>query len=142
MLRDRKLLCEPTCLRSSAVFVYICDYEQANMAMSREQKVAAVEAYLDCFVSKNASQVRPAEDVTFEAWIFICRFACLRPSSGGLASARESLCRGLGSRCFTEWFHRNALVTNFQHGQVFCTSRRLENYTIASGRLHQRTPQR
>jgi len=34
--------------------------------MSREQKVAVVEAYLDCFVSKNVSQVRLAEDVTFE----------------------------------------------------------------------------
>jgi phytoene/squalene synthetase len=49
-------------------------------------------------------------------------------SSGGLASARESLCRGLGSRWFTERFHRNALVTHFQHGQVFCAARRLENY--------------
>ncbi len=37
------------------------------MAMSREQKVAVVEAYLDCFVTKNMSQVRLAEDVTFEA---------------------------------------------------------------------------
>ena len=36
------------------------------MAMSREQKVAAVEAYLDCFVSKNVSQVPFAKDVTFE----------------------------------------------------------------------------
>ncbi len=36
------------------------------MAMSREQKVAVVEAYLDCFVSKDVSQVRLAEDVTFE----------------------------------------------------------------------------
>jgi predicted ester cyclase len=36
------------------------------MAISREQKVAAVEAYLDCFVSKNVSQVPFAEDVTFE----------------------------------------------------------------------------
>ena len=34
--------------------------------MSREEKVAVVEAYLDCFVSKNVSQVRLAEDVTFE----------------------------------------------------------------------------
>jgi hypothetical protein len=34
--------------------------------MSREQKVAAVEAYLDCFMSKNVSQVPFAEDVTFE----------------------------------------------------------------------------
>src|ERR1700737_2837473 len=30
---------------------------------------------------------------------------------GDLASASESLCRGLGSRWFTERFHRNALVT-------------------------------
>ena len=34
--------------------------------MSREQKVAAVEAYLNCFVTKNLSQVPFAEDVTFE----------------------------------------------------------------------------
>jgi hypothetical protein len=34
-----------------------------------------------------------------------------------LASARESLCRGLGSGWFTERFHRNTLVTYFQHGQ-------------------------
>ena len=40
-----------------------------------------------------------------------------------LASARESLCRRLGSRWFTERFHRNAPVTHFQHGQVFCTAR-------------------
>src|SRR6478609_10746151 len=59
-----------------------------------------------------------------------------------LASARESLCRGLGSRWFTERFHRNALVTHFQHGQVFCAARSLENYAIARCRLHQRAPQR
>ena len=52
-------------------------------------------------------------------------------NTGGLMSARESFCRGFGSRWFTERFHRNALVTHFQHGQVFCTARRLENYTIA-----------
>ena len=40
-----------------AVSVHVCDYEQANKAMSREQKVATVEAYLDCFVTKNLSQV-------------------------------------------------------------------------------------
>src|SRR5213593_4075238 len=40
----------------------------------------------------------------------LCRFVSF--SSGGLASARESLCRGLGSRWFTERFHRNALVTH------------------------------
>lgn len=34
--------------------------------MSREQKVAAVEAYLDCFATKDLSQVPLAEDVTFE----------------------------------------------------------------------------
>src|ERR1700691_5962209 len=70
----------------------------------------------------------------------LCRFVSL--SSGGLASARESLCRGLGSRWFTERFHRNALVTHFQHGQVCCTARRLEHYAIARCRLHQRAPQR
>src|SRR3984893_5619321 len=63
-------------------------------------------------------------------------------SSGGSVSARESLCRGLGSRWFTERFHRNALVTHFQHGQVCCTARRLENYAITRCRLHQRAPQR
>jgi SnoaL-like protein len=35
-------------------------------SMSREQKVAAVEAYLDCFISKDLSNVPLAEDVTFE----------------------------------------------------------------------------
>ena len=34
--------------------------------MSREQKVAAVEAYLGCFVTKDLSKVALAEDVTFE----------------------------------------------------------------------------
>jgi ketosteroid isomerase-like protein len=34
--------------------------------MSREQKVAVVEAYLDCFVTKDLSKVSFAEDVTFE----------------------------------------------------------------------------
>ena len=34
--------------------------------MSREEKVAVVEAYLDCFVSKDLSKVAFAEDVTFE----------------------------------------------------------------------------
>ncbi|HEX4810875.1 MAG TPA: nuclear transport factor 2 family protein [Bryobacteraceae bacterium] len=34
--------------------------------MSREQKVAAVEAYLDCFATKDPSKVSFAEDVTFE----------------------------------------------------------------------------
>jgi predicted ester cyclase len=35
-------------------------------SMSREQKVAAVEAYLDCFATKDLSKVPFAEDVTFE----------------------------------------------------------------------------
>src|SRR5947209_9644289 len=65
-----------------------------------------------------------------------------QPSSGGLASARGSLCRGLGSRWFTERFHRNALVAHFKHGQVFCAARGVENYAIARCRLHQRAPQR
>jgi hypothetical protein len=34
--------------------------------MSREQKVAAVEAYLDCFATKDLSKVPLAEEVTFE----------------------------------------------------------------------------
>ena len=34
--------------------------------LSREQKVAAVEAYLDCFATKDLSKVSFAEDVTFE----------------------------------------------------------------------------
>src|SRR5258705_12065572 len=59
-----------------------------------------------------------------------------------LASANESLCRSLGSRWFTERFHRNALVTHFQHGQVFCTARQLKDYPVTRYRLHQRAPQR
>jgi ketosteroid isomerase-like protein len=34
--------------------------------MSREEKVSVVEAYLDCFVTKDLSRVSFAEDVTFE----------------------------------------------------------------------------
>ena len=34
--------------------------------MSREEKVAVVEAYLDCFGTKDLSKVSFAEDVTFE----------------------------------------------------------------------------
>ena len=34
--------------------------------MSREQKVAAVEAYLNSFATKDLSKVPLAEDVTFE----------------------------------------------------------------------------
>lgn len=34
--------------------------------MSREEKVAAVEAYLDCFVTKDLSKVCFAEDITFD----------------------------------------------------------------------------
>src|SRR6202162_1755135 len=62
-------------------------------------------------------------------------------TSGGLASASESLCRGLGSRWFTERFHRNALVTHFQHRQAFCTARQLKDYAVTRCRLHQRAPQ-
>src|SRR5437868_6111132 len=61
--------------------------------------------------------------------------------SQNASSARESLCRGLGSGWFTERFHTNALVTHIQHGQVFCAARRLENYAVAGCRLHQRVPQ-
>ena len=59
-----------------------------------------------------------------------------------LASASESLRRGLGSNWFTERLHRNALVTHFQHGQVFCTARQLKDYAVTRCRLHQRAPQR
>jgi len=58
-----------------------------------------------------------------------------------LASARESLCRGLRSRWFTERFHRNALVTHFQHGQAFYTARQWKDYAVPRCRLHQRAPQ-
>jgi ketosteroid isomerase-like protein len=34
--------------------------------MSREQQVAVVEAYLDCFTTKDLSKVSFAEDATFE----------------------------------------------------------------------------
>jgi predicted ester cyclase len=34
--------------------------------MSREEKVAVVEAYLDCFATKDLSKISFAEDVTFE----------------------------------------------------------------------------
>ncbi len=34
--------------------------------MSREQKIAVVEAYLDCFATKDLSKVSFAEDATFE----------------------------------------------------------------------------
>jgi hypothetical protein len=34
--------------------------------MSREQKVAVFEAYLNCFATKDLSKVSFAEDVTFE----------------------------------------------------------------------------
>ena len=70
----------------------------------------------------------------------LCR--SVSSSSGGLTSARESLCRGLGSRGFTERFYANAPVTHFQHGKFFCTARSLENYAVALCRLHQRAPQR
>ena len=60
----------------------------------------------------------------------------------GLAPARESLGRGLGSKRFTERFHRNALVTHFQHGQAFCPARQLKDDAVTRCRLHQRAPQR
>ncbi len=63
-------------------------------------------------------------------------------SSGGSASARMFLCRGLGSRWFTEWFHGNALVAHFQHAQVFGTARQLKDYAVTRCRLHQRASQR
>jgi len=34
--------------------------------MSREQKIATVEAYLDCFATKDLSKIAFAEDITFE----------------------------------------------------------------------------
>ena len=37
-----------------------------QIAMSREQKVAVVDAYLDCFLTKDLSKVRFADDITFE----------------------------------------------------------------------------
>jgi hypothetical protein len=40
--------------------------DEQGKAMTREQKVAAVEAYLDCFATKELSKVAFAEDVTFE----------------------------------------------------------------------------
>ncbi len=39
---------------------------ERGKAMSREEKVAVVEAYLDCFATKDLSKVSFAEDVTFE----------------------------------------------------------------------------
>src|SRR5205085_4367673 len=50
--------------------------------------------------------------------------------SGGSASARESLRRGLGSRWFTERVHRSALVTYFQEGRVLRSARRLDIYCV------------
>jgi hypothetical protein len=35
-------------------------------AMSREEKVSVVEAYLDCFATKDLSKIAFTEDVTFE----------------------------------------------------------------------------
>ena len=66
----------------------------------------------------------------------------LATRSRGLASARESLCRGFGSRWFTERFHGNALVAHFQHGQLFCTAGHLQDNAVTRRRLHQRAPQR
>jgi hypothetical protein len=83
-----------------------------------------------------------ADSVLLRSSLFhhLCRF--VTSLSGGLPSAREFLCRGLGSRWLTERFHSNALVTHFQHGQVFCTTRQLKDYAVTCCRFHQRTPQR
>src|ERR1700674_2219359 len=70
----------------------------------------------------------------------MCRLA--KPLSAGFASGRKALCRGLRSSWFTERLHRNALVTHFQHGQVFCAARQLKDYAVTRCRLHQRAPQR
>ena len=70
----------------------------------------------------------------------LCRL--VTSSSAWISVGEGFLCQGLRSRWFTERFHRNALVTHIQHGQVFCTARRLENYAVARCRLHQRAPQR
>src|ERR1039457_5900682 len=43
-----------------------CDHISPGDTMSREQKVAAVEAYLNCFATKDLSKVPLAEDATFE----------------------------------------------------------------------------
>ena len=100
--------------------------------VDRDKRACQYSTHL---VSLAKSQYRAITTVAFSP---ICRF--VSSSSGGLASARESLCRGLGSGWFTERLHRNALVTHFQHGQVFCAARRLENYAVARCRLHQRAP--
>src|SRR2546425_3510581 len=53
----------------------------------------------------------------------------------------ELLCRGLGSRWFTERFHGNALVTHLQDDQVFRAARRVQNHAVARCGLHQRARQ-
>jgi hypothetical protein len=63
-------------------------------------------------------------------------------SSSGELRRGGPFAEGLGSRWFTERFHRNGLVTHFEHGQVFCPARRFENYAVTRCRLHQRAPQR
>src|SRR5512140_3074773 len=57
------------------------------------------------------------------------------PLSVSLETSRSF--RRLGPWGFPEGFHGNALVTNFEYGEVFCAARRLENCTIALCGLHQ-----
>ncbi len=68
-----------------------------------------------------------------------------RSSHGGgvmqSAPAGKLLSRRLGPSRFTEGFHRNALVTDVQYGQVFRAARHLKDYTVARFRLHQRARQ-
>jgi hypothetical protein len=39
--------------------------------MSREQKIATVEAYLNCFATKNVSEIPLAEDATFGGPLYL-----------------------------------------------------------------------
>jgi hypothetical protein len=41
--------------------------------MSREEKVSVVEAYLDCFTTKDLSKLSFADDVTFEGTVLLQR---------------------------------------------------------------------
>src|SRR5215469_3288608 len=95
---------------------------------------------------------KPNPDTTVESelkvvlkWEIVDRRNLPRAASHrqvGLVPARKSLCRGFGSSRFTERFHRDALVTHFQHGKVFCAARQMNDYTVARCRLHQRAAQR
>src|ERR1017187_3484504 len=58
-----------TCLRTRPIGLSVARLRSCaseEKIMSREQKVAVVEAYLDCFATKDLSKVSFAEDVTFE----------------------------------------------------------------------------